>query len=66
MVNENNFNNLSTDERIKKLAEMPDDEIDYSDIPDMSDARGWQRLYPNSTVDTNITDNIIFESLPKS
>lgn len=54
-----------TNEQLKKLAEMPDESIDYSDIPDMGNTKNWKRLYPNATKDTIITDKMMFEALAK-
>lgn len=34
MTTKNKVSRLTTDERIKKLVEIPDNDIDYSDIPD--------------------------------
>ncbi|MFN8770786.1 MAG: BrnA antitoxin family protein [Neisseriaceae bacterium] len=66
MVNKRKLENLSEKESLKKLAEMADDDIDYSDIPDMSNAKGWERLYPNATDKTVITDKMMFEALIKA
>jgi hypothetical protein len=33
MTIKNKFSELSAEERLKKLVQMSDDEIDYSDIP---------------------------------
>ena len=32
---------LSADEQLKKLSQRPDYEIDYSDIPPITDFTGW-------------------------
>ena len=32
-------------ERLKRVAGMPDDQIDTSDIPEMSDQAGWVRVH---------------------
>lgn len=42
---------------------MPDDEIDYSDIPDMSNTKGWKKLYPDADENTIITDKMMFKAL---
>ncbi|MBX9597012.1 MAG: BrnA antitoxin family protein [Burkholderiales bacterium] len=44
MTIKNKFSELSAEERLKKLAQMSDDEIDYSDIPSITDFAGWVRL----------------------
>lgn len=31
---------------LKRLAEMPDEDIDYSDIPPITDSTGWSKLHP--------------------
>ena len=32
-------------ERLKRLAAMPDDQIDTSDIPEITDRAGWVRVH---------------------
>jgi uncharacterized protein (DUF4415 family) len=66
MTTKNKVSRLTTDERIKKLVEIPDNDIDYSDIPDMSNSTGWQRLYPEAGSDTNITDKMMFDALSRA
>ena len=63
MLNKNKFAGLSDIQRLKKLAVMSDDEIDYSDIPDMSKTKGWKRLYPDADENTIITDEMMFKAL---
>ena len=55
---QNKFAGLSDKERLQKLATMPDEDIDYSDIPNMSGTKGWKKLYPNTNNDTVITDKM--------
>ena len=63
MPKKNKFAGLSDKERLKKLADMPDDEIDYSDIPDTGNTKGWKRLYPDVDQSTMITDEMMFKAL---
>ena len=63
MPNKNKFAGLSDIQRLKKLAVMSDDEIDYSDIPDMSKTKGWKRLYPDADENTIITDEMMLKAL---
>lgn len=45
--------------RMAALAKMPDSEIDYSDIPPVTDFSGWRRVTPRSSfvrVDGDILD----------
>jgi uncharacterized protein (DUF4415 family) len=65
MQNKNKFVGLSDKERLKKLAAMPDEDVDYSDIPDMSNTTGWKKLYPKANNDTVITDTMMFEALAR-
>ena len=65
MQNKSKFAGLSDKERLKKLATMSDEDIDYSDIPDMSNTKGWKKLYPNANKDTVITDKMMFEALAR-
>lgn len=44
MTTKNKFSGMSTEERLKALDAMSDDEIDYSDIPPVTDFTGWVRL----------------------
>lgn len=44
MTTKNKFSEMSAEERLKLLVEMPDEEIDYSDIPPVTDFTGWVRL----------------------
>jgi hypothetical protein len=37
MGNKNQFANMTDEERAKALVELPDEEIDYSDIPELGD-----------------------------
>jgi hypothetical protein len=62
MLNKNKFAGLSDIQRLKKLAVMSDDEIGYSDIPDMSNTKGWKRLYPDADENTIITDEMMFKA----
>ena len=59
----NKFAGLSDKKRLKKLANMPDDEIDYSDIHDMGNIREWKKLYPEANENTIITDKMMFKAL---
>ena len=63
MLNKNKFAGLSDIQRLKKLAVMSDDEIDYSDIPDISKTKGWKRLYPDADENTIITDEMMLKAL---
>ncbi|TVQ46115.1 MAG: hypothetical protein EA365_06430 [Gloeocapsa sp. DLM2.Bin57] len=36
-MNKRDFLNMSDEERLKALAEMPDEDIDYSDIPELDE-----------------------------
>lgn len=44
MITKNKFSGMSAEERLKALIEMPDEEIDYSDIPVVTDFTGWVKL----------------------
>ena len=65
MPNKNKFAGLSNKERLKKLADMSDDEIDYSDISDMGNIKGWKKLHPDADKNTIITDQMMFNPLAK-
>jgi|GEM_PF-1395640 len=65
MANKHKFAGLSDKERLKKLAAMPDDDIDYSDIPDMSKSKSWKKLYSNASKNTVITDQMVFDALSR-
>lgn len=54
-----------TNEQLKKLAATSDESIDYSDIPEMSKTKGWERLYPEANENTIITDKMMFDALTK-
>ncbi|MBX9597114.1 MAG: BrnA antitoxin family protein [Burkholderiales bacterium] len=58
--------NKMTDAQLKKLAAIPDESIDYSDIPDMSKTKGWEKLYPDANEKTVITDKMMFDALTKA
>jgi uncharacterized protein (DUF4415 family) len=65
MQSKSKFAGLSDQERLKKLLAMPDEDIDYSDIPNMGDTSGWKKLYPKANKDTIITDKMMFEALAR-
>jgi uncharacterized protein (DUF4415 family) len=65
MANKHKFAGLSNEERLKKLAAMPEEDIDYSDIPDMSKSKSWKKLYPTVSKNIVITDQMIFDTLSK-
>ena len=44
MVTKNKFTGMPDEERLKKLAAMPDEDIDYSDIPPTTDFTNWKNL----------------------
>lgn len=44
---------------------MPDEDIDYSDIPDMGSSTGWSKLYPEADSNAVINDKMMFEALTK-
>lgn len=52
-----------TDKQLKKLIEMPEEDINYSDIPNMSTSKGWKRLYPKADSNTVITEEVMFNTL---
>ncbi len=52
-----------TDMQLKKLSQLSDDEIDYSDIPSVKNTKNWKRLYSDGT--SVISDKIMFDALSK-
>lgn len=66
MSNKPKFKGLANEARLRKLTNMPDNEIDYSDIEDMSKSKGWKKLYPTPTKESVITDKMMFDALVKA
>ena len=44
MTTKNKFSEMSAEERLKLLVEIPDEEIEHSDIQSVTDFKGWVRL----------------------
>lgn len=44
MITKNKFSGMSVEERLKALIDLPDEEIDYSDIPAVTDFTEWVKL----------------------
>ena len=57
------FENMSDEERIKKLQAMPDSEIDFSDIPPLDDEFFQRALERRAKADLRITLRIERELL---
>ena len=56
MENNNTEGNKKRIERLTKLAEMADEDIDYSDIPPITDFSGFTRLHQqNSEIIESVT-----------
>ncbi len=52
-----------TNMQLKKLSQLSDDEIDYSDIPSVKNTKNWKRLYSDGA--SVISDKIMFDALSK-
>lgn len=65
MATKNKFAGLSDEERLKKLSAMPEKDIDYSDIPNMSKSKNWKKVYPNINKNISITNQMVFDTLSK-
>jgi len=54
-----------TDNQLKKLSQMSDAEIDFSDIPEIKKTDKFIKLYPQAKNNMIITDKMMFEALSK-
>jgi len=56
-MNKRDFKNMSDEERLKALAEMPDEDIDYSDIPELDEEFLANAKFIKNTFNLNSNDS---------
>ena len=60
-MNKRDFKNMSDEERLKALAEMPDEDIDYSDIPELDEEFLTNAKFIKNPFNLNSNQQISFE-----
>jgi uncharacterized protein (DUF4415 family) len=61
-MNKRDFKNMSDEERLQSLAEMPDEDIDYSDIPELDEEFLANAKFVKNPFNLNSNQQISFES----